>query len=209
MDQKKMRNDVKKALFHKEHFTERKKERMLENILIHHYSPRKKQRNYVMEWIGIFACIVLLITTTIHVTGVEHWSLDKEEASKVPTEVQYVSAAYMKRATEIARRESKITNVTYFSRDSKMHLEIMVPDSLSDGEMKNLAENYLKLVAYLYKMENKQLGELWDNYNLDIVMKSSNEYVSLNYMDEEDSFFFLKGSKERGESKIEWLSTSK
>ena len=86
----------------------------------------------------------------------------------------------MKRATEIARRESKITDVSYFSRDSNMHLEIMVPDSLSDKEMKKLAENYLKLVSHLYRMENHQLGDLWNEYKLDIVIKSSNEYVSLN-----------------------------
>ncbi|MGA9290624.1 MAG: hypothetical protein WBV93_20010 [Anaerobacillus sp.] len=209
MDHKKLRIDVKKALFQKEHFPKRNKERMLENILIHHYSSRKKHRNHVMEWIGIVACIVLLITTTIHVTGIEIWSIDTEEASNLSTEVPYVSAAYMKRATEIARRESKITDVSYFSRDSNMHLEIMVPDSLSDKEMKKLAENYLKLVSHLYRMENHQLGDLWNEYKLDIVIKSSNEYVSLNYVEEEDSFFFLKGSKEREESKIDWLSTSK
>lgn len=197
--------EVKRVLFDKEHFTERRKEKILENILIQHYTSGKKKRNAALEWIGIVACILLLMTTTIHVTNIARDDAPKQKASQ--DEVPYVSAAYMKRATEIAQRETEIINVSYFSQDSNVHLELMIPDSLSDKKMKELAIGYLKLVSQLYKMENESLGELWKYYNLDIMIKPNSDYASLNYIDQEDNSFYLKGSKQAGDSKIDWIST--
>ncbi|MBN8209178.1 hypothetical protein JI666_10520 [Bacillus sp. NTK071] len=208
MEDNKWNSEVKRVLFDKEHLTERTKEKMLESILIQHYSSGKKRGNQVLEWLGIAACILLLITTTIYVTKIDREDIAKQEASVSDAKVPYVSAAYMKRATEIAQRETDITNVTYFSKGSNIHIEVMIEDTLSDKKMKELAVDYLKLLSQLYKMENDSLGELWKYYNIDIIIKSNSDYVSLNYFDEEDSSFYLKGSKEAGDSTIDWISAT-
>ncbi|WP_347552165.1 hypothetical protein ABFG93_08080 [Pseudalkalibacillus hwajinpoensis] len=64
----------------------------------------------------------------------------------------------------------------------------------------------LKLLSNLYKMEYGGAVDLWKYYTVDIIIKDENDYASINYFDEQDTSFFLKGSKDKGNPTINWLS---
>ncbi len=208
MKQNRLKEKVKESLFLKEHLTERKKERIMENILIAHYADHKKKRSTFLELVGFAVCLALLLTITLTVIDIDLNPPIKHEASNHQQEAPYVSAAYMKRASEISHRELDIRDVTYFSMDKTIYLDIMVSDSFSNKKMKELTIQYLEVLSHLYQLKNDQLGEIWDYYNLEITIKPNSDYPSLAYIDEEDSTFFLKGSKRIKEESMSWSSPS-
>ncbi|MDO6656615.1 hypothetical protein [Anaerobacillus sp. 1_MG-2023] len=207
MNQNRLKEKVKESLFIKEQLTERKKERIMENILIAHYADHKKKRSTFLEMVGFAVCLALLMTVTLTVIDSD---LDPpiKEASNQLQEAPYVSAAYMKRASEIAQRDLDILDVTYFSMDKTIYLDIMVSDSFSNKKMKELTIQYLEVLSHLYQSKNDQLGEIWDYYHLEITIKPNSDYPSLAFMDEEDNTFFLKGSKRIKEASMSWSSPS-
>ncbi len=207
MNQNRLKEKVKESLFIKEQLTERKKERIMENILIAHYADHKKKRSTFLEMVGFAVCLALLMTVTLTVIDSD---LDPpiKEASNQLQEAPYVSAAYMKRASEIAQRDLDILDVTYFSMDKTIYLDIMVSDSFLNKKMKELTIQYLEVLSHLYQSKNDQLGEIWDYYHLEITIKPNSDYPSLAFMDEEDNTFFLKGSKRIKEASMSWSSPS-
>ena len=208
MEENHLKTRVKEALFHKQHFTSRKKERMLENILLAHYSKNKKKRNLTLEWIGIVACIALFIITTLSVTGVPLDAPKIQEASLLEKNAPYVSAAYMKRASEIAHRDLEIIDVTYFSKDSTVYLDLMVSETLSEQKMKEVATEYLAVLSHLYQTDNNNTNDLWNYYNVELTLKGDSDYPTMAYFDEVDESFYLKGSKSKKDNKIQWYSSS-
>ncbi|MCA0989090.1 hypothetical protein [Guptibacillus algicola] len=203
-----LKKQVKRSLFQKEHFTEAKKEKMLENILIQHYSGRPRRKSMVLEWVGIVACLLLLVTTTFQLTGTEMWFPTSNNSAEEALDSPYISAAYMKRSTEIAKRDTDILDVTYFAKGTTLHLELMVPETLSEAKMKEAANTYLTLLSHLYIEEYNGLGDLWRYYSVDIIITAENEYVIQNYFDENQDAILLKGTKAREDTSINWNSTN-
>lgn len=206
MDTQDMKKQIKSVMFQKQHFTEAKKERMLDNILINHYSKRPRKKSIVLEWVGIAACLLLLITTTIQLTGMDMWFPSDNTTAENQSASPYISAAYMQRSTEIAKRETEIVDVAYFSRGSTLHLELMVPEDMPTKKMKQTANTYLTLLSHLYIEEYNGLGDLWRYYSVDIIITSENEYAIRNYLQEEQASILLKGEKNKNDSKINWTS---
>ncbi|WP_165999815.1 hypothetical protein [Bacillus sp. Cs-700] len=208
MEEKQLREKVKESLFQKQHFTNRKKERMLENILLAHYGNNKKKRNLMLEWMGILACISLLVIATVSVTGISLDSPEIHEGSLDQNEAPYISAAYLKRASEIAHRDLDISDAIYFSIDSTVYLDLMVSDKLSEQKMKELATEYLGVLSHLYQTENEGINDIWNHYHVEVTIKGDREYPSTAYFDEADESYYLKGSKRKKETTIQWYSTS-
>ncbi|WP_377891280.1 hypothetical protein [Alkalihalobacillus sp. R86527] len=208
METKDMKKQVKSAMFQKEHFTEAKKEKMLENILIQHYSRRPRKKSMVLEWVGIAACLLLLVTTTFQLTGTEMWFPTNNNSAEEERDSPSINAAYMKRSTEIAKRDTDILNVTYFAKGRTLHLELMVPETMSEAKMKESAKIYLKLLSHLYIEEYNGLGDLWRFYSVDILITAENEYVIQNYFGDNQDSILLKGTKAREDTSIDWLSTN-
>ncbi|WP_270182531.1 hypothetical protein [Alkalihalobacillus sp. CinArs1] len=204
METNDMKKKVKNVMFQKQHFTEAKKEKMLDNILIEHYSRRPRKKSMVLEWVGLVACLLLLITTTIQLTGTDMWFPENNSAEE-NIDSPYISAAYMKRSTEIAKRDTDIMDVTYFAKGSTLHLELMVPDSMTEEKMKEAANSYLTLLSHLYIEEYNGLGDLWKYYSVDIIITAENEYAIQNYLGGENSAILLKGTKGRDDTRINWL----
>jgi hypothetical protein len=208
MEEKQLREKVKESLFQKQHLTNRKKERMLENILLAHYGNNKKKRNLMLEWMGIVACISLFVIATLSVTGISLNAPEIQEGSLDQIEAPYVSAAYLKRASEIAHRDLDIIDATYFSIDSTVYLDLMVYDTLSEEKMKDLATEYLGVLSHLYQTENEDINDIWNYYHVEVTIKGDSDYPSIAYFDEADESYYLKGSKRKKDTAIQWYSTS-
>ena len=208
MEENHLKVKVKEALFQKQHFTNRKKERMLENILLAHYGKNKKKRNVTLEWIGIVTCIALFIITTLSVTGVSLDAPKIQEASHLEKNAPYVSAAYMKRASEIAHRDLEIIDVTYFSKDSTVYLDLIVSDTLSEQKMKEVASEYLAVLSHLYQTDNNYTNDLWNYYHVELTLKGDSDYPTMSYFDDVDESFYLKGTKRKKDKDIQWYSSS-
>lgn len=204
MEENQLKTKVKETLFQKQHFTSRKKERMLENILLAHYGKNKKKRNVTLEWIGIVACIALFVITTLSVTGVSLDAPKTQEASLLEKNAPYVSAAYMKRASEIAHRDLEIIDVNYFSKDSTVYLDLIVSETLSEHKMKEVASEYLAVLSHLYQTDNNYTNDLWNYYNVELTLKGDSDYPTMTYFDEVDESYYLKGSKSKKNLTIQW-----
>ena len=207
MEENHLKEKVKESLFQKQHFTNRKKERILENILLSHYGNNKKKRNLMLEWVGIVTCISLFVIATLSATGVSLDAPKIQEGSLDQNEAPYVSAAYLKRASEIAHRDLDIIDVTYFSMDSTVYLDLMVSDTLSEQKMKDLATEYLGVLSHLYQTENENINDIWNYYHVEVTMKGDSDYPSIPYLEEADESYYLKGSKNKQDTTIQWYST--
>ncbi|TLS38186.1 hypothetical protein [Pseudalkalibacillus caeni] len=201
-EHKELKESVKAAMFQKERLTETKRDRMLENILLksHGQHPRK---NRMKDWLSVVVCVALLVVGSVSVLGSDFHFWDNKKGDE-EVKKPYISAAYIKRAEEIALREGDITSIGYYRKPNFLSLQLSVRDDINKEQMIAASEDVLKLLSHLFKMDannSNNMGDLWNYYTVEIEI---DYHISeKNYFGDGNSVV-LKGYKSRDSSVILW-----